>query len=76
MSKHAITLARDGIGNISATRASTDALTALSSIPGVEDVEIVQELEEYVELSYNWTGNDKFWETDEHLARFGLRRIK
>ena len=76
MPKHSITLVRDGIGNISPNRIGTDALKALSAIPGVEAVEITQESDEQAELSYNWTGTDKFWETNEHLSRFGLRRAE
>lgn len=76
MSKHSIILARDGIGHISSTSIGTAALTALSSIPGVESPEIVRESDDQVELSYNWTRAEKFWETEEHLSRFGLRRIE
>lgn len=76
MSKHSITLERDGVrGFLSNQDIGTDALNALSSIDGVEDLEIVWETEEQVQLSYNWTGNEKFWGTGEVLAKHGLKRI-
>ena len=76
MSKHSITLQRDGIkGFLSTQDLGTDALTALLAIPGVEEPEVVSESNEQVELSYSWVGDDKFWETDEHLAKLGLARV-
>ncbi len=76
MSKHSITLVRDGVvGHQSQNRIGTDALNALAAIPGVEDSQIVQETEDRVELSYNWARDDKFQATREHLLQFGLRRI-
>jgi hypothetical protein len=75
VSKHSITLKRDGIkGFLSNQSIGTDALNALVSIPGVENPEIVSESNEQVELTYSWVGDGKFWETNEHLAKFGLAR--
>lgn len=76
MSRHSITLARDEEGRTSPNRLGTDALTALSSIPGVDDVQVVEESEKQVELLYAWSGSEKFWETNEYLSKFGLRRVK
>ena len=53
---------------------STDALNGMLSIPGVEHPEILCETEDEVTLSYRWSGNERFWMTDEYLARFGLCR--
>lgn len=76
MTKHSITLGRDGVsGFLSNQDIGTDALNALSSIDGVEDVEIVWETENQVQLSYNWTDKEKFWGTGEVLAKHGLKRI-
>lgn len=76
MSKHSITLKRDGIkGFLSIQDLGADALTALFAIPGVDEPEVVSESDEQVELSYSWIGDDKFWETGEHLAKFGLARV-
>ncbi len=76
MSKHSLTLRRQGInGFISSQTIGVDALNALQSIPGVKEAEIVSESNEQVELTYAWVGDGKFWETDEHLAKFGLARV-
>jgi hypothetical protein len=76
VSKHAITLKRDGIkGFLSSQSIGTDALNALLSIPGVEEVKVVSESNVQVELTYSWGGEGKFCEIDEHLARFGLARV-
>lgn len=76
MSKHSITLKRDGIkGFLSTQDLGTDALTALLAIPGVEEAEVVSESDDRVELIYSWVRDDKFRETDEHLAKFGLAKV-
>ncbi|MBU1396389.1 MAG: hypothetical protein KKE84_09655 [Gammaproteobacteria bacterium] len=75
MSKHSIILKRDGLkGFLSSQSIGTDALSALCSIPGVENPEIVSESNEQVELTYSWAGDGTFWNTNEHLAEFGLAR--
>ncbi len=76
MSKHSITLERDGVkGFLSDQIISTDALRALSSIRGVDNVEIVWETDDQVQLSYNWTGEEPFWGAGEVLSQHGLKRI-
>lgn len=73
MSKHSITLKRAGIqGFLSSNPIAIDALNALVQIPGVEEPEIVRESHDEVELTYTWVGETKFWETREHLLKFGL----
>lgn len=75
MSKHSITLKRDQVtGFFSSQSVGTDALNALLSIPGVQNPEIVNESNEQVELTYFWVSEENFWETNEHLAKFGLTR--
>ncbi|MCX7100514.1 MAG: hypothetical protein NTX38_03220 [Methylobacter sp.] len=76
MSKHSITLKRDGInGFLSSQSIGTDALNALLSISGVEEAEVESESNEQVELTYSWVGDGKFLEIYEHLAKFGLARV-
>ena len=76
MSNNSITLKRDGIqGFMSDQSIGVNAINALSSIPGVKNPEIVSESNDQVELTYSWVGDGKFWETDEHLAKFGLARV-
>jgi hypothetical protein len=76
VSNHSITLKRDGInGFLSSQSIGTDATNALSSIPGVKNPEIVSESNDQVELTYSWVGDGKFWETNEHLAKFGFARV-
>lgn len=76
MSKHSITLVRDGVrGFLSNQSIGTDALNALREIPGVINPEIISESNEQVQLEYTWAGREAFDKTDEHLLRFGLRRI-
>lgn len=75
MSKHSITLKREGVqGFLSSQSIGTDALNALLSVPGVENPEIVSESTELVKLTYDWIGEGRFWETSEHLLKFGLSR--
>lgn len=53
----------------------TDALNAIAAIPGANNVEIDRESDHEVEISYEWRSVDKFWETEEHLHKCGLRRV-
>lgn len=72
MSKHSITLKRDGTSH---QTVGTDGFNALQSIQGVEEVEIMSESNEQVELTYSWGDDGKFWEADERLAEYGLARV-
>ena len=75
MPKRSITIKRDEkTGFFSDQTVGNDAFNALMSIPGVEDVEIVSEINDQVELTYRWAGEGKFWETDVYLAKFGVTR--
>ena len=76
MSKHSINLKRDGINGFLSTQSiGTDGLNAMLSIPGVGEAEIVAESDEQVEITYLWVGAGEFWETNEHLHKFGLARV-
>jgi hypothetical protein len=76
MPNHLITLKRQGInGFLSCQSIGTDALDALSSIPGVVNIEIVCESDVQVEMSCNYIGKSVFWETNAHLIKFGLCRV-
>lgn len=75
MPKHTIVLRREGIqGFLSTQSLGTDAYNAMTSIPGVSNPEIVKESDKLVEIAYEWTGKGKFWQTGEHLLKFGLAR--
>ena len=56
----------------------TDAYNAISTIPGVFNVDIKSELEESVVITYEFhlENSNKFLETNEHFIKFGLRRIE
>ncbi len=73
MSKHSISLKRDGInGFLSTQSVGTDALNAMLSIPGVRDPEILVESADQVEITYSWVGENEFLGTSEYLHKFGL----
>lgn len=75
MKRHTIKVARTTGFFVSNNSLGTDALNAVSSVPGTVDVQIEQESGDEVTLSYGWTGAESFWETAEHLQEFGLRRV-
>ena len=75
MKRYTIKIARTTGFFVSNNCLVTDALNAVSSVPGVADVEIEEESEDEVTLSYRWTATEKFQETAEHLEKFGLRRV-
>ena len=77
MSKHSIAVKRNGVtGFLSDQSIGTDAINALSKIAGVSDIEIISEAEDKALLSYTWSGSDTFWETNEHLNKFGLTKVE
>lgn len=53
----------------------TDALNAMSAIPGVIDVRIEAEGDEQLTISCVYTLTDQFSETVTHLAKFNLERV-
>lgn len=74
MTRHSITLKKTAIGEISATSIGTSALTALASIPGLEDPRVEKETEGQATVSYLWKGASKMETIQEHLAKYGLER--
>lgn len=76
MSKHSIKLKRAGIqGFLAGNELMTDALTAVSTIPGVDDVWEESESADVATVGYTWIGIEQFMETTEHLIKFGLERV-
>lgn len=59
---------------MSANTMETDALNALSTIPGVVDIVIESNNGNEVKMSYAYTSESKFWQTDEYLGKFCLER--
>jgi hypothetical protein len=75
MTRHKIRIGRTTGFYLSNNSLGTDALNAIAAIPGTTDLEIESESDNEVEISYVWTSPDKFWTTEEHLAKYGLRRL-
>lgn len=66
--------------HISSQTAGTDAVNAMWRVPGVEDVELLEESEEDSEngqarLSYMYASGERFTTIDTHLDAFGLERV-
>ena len=61
--------------SLSVNTIESDALEGMLSIPGVSEVNILSSTPTQVELSYCYTLPDKFQQTNEHLARFGLYKL-
>jgi len=62
-------------GFLSANDIGTDALNAITAIPGVENPQIIADTGAIISIEYEWHGEERFMKTDEHLAKFGLERI-
>lgn len=75
MKRYTIKIVRTAGVFVSKNSLGTDALNAISSVPGTADVKIEEESDDEVTLSYGWTASKKFLETAEHLEKFGLRRV-
>lgn len=78
MRKNKITLERDFKnlnGFLSDQSLSTDAFNAISSIPGTKDVEILNESEGEVEISYVWTKSEGILDTALYLSKYGCTVI-
>jgi len=59
---------------MSANSIETDALNALGTIPGVVDIVVESSDGTEVKMSYAYTSELKFWQTDEYLVKFYLER--
>lgn len=76
MSEQSITLIRSGVNGFLSTQSiGTDAIAALYAIPEIKDIEVTNESDDQVDITYSWTGDEKFWDADEHLKKFGLARV-
>lgn len=73
MTRKTVTLVRNSKGFLASNTIGTDALSAISTIQGIEDVQIEKESEDEVEISYLPTDNELFLETETHLSKFYLR---
>jgi hypothetical protein len=62
-------------GFMSSSSIGSDAQKGMLSIPGVEQLEVITGDEHSVTLAYKWTGEEKFWQTDEYLKKFGVCRV-
>ena len=72
--KHAVTVLRLPGSLRSSDQLESDALNSIGSIPGVVNPEIIVTDVDSVTLSYTWVGAKQFQTTDEHLAKYGLRK--
>ncbi|MDZ4050338.1 MAG: hypothetical protein EVA59_07775 [Limnobacter sp.] len=72
MTRHKIRIGRTKGFWVSNNTLGTDALNALAAIPGLTDMEVEHETEDEVEISYVWTGTEKFLTMNEHLEGRGL----
>lgn len=75
MPRHTIEIERNEFGNFSRNTLGTDALNAVASIPGTDDVQIDEEAEHIVTISYEWTGREDFNDTATVLARHYCKRV-
>lgn len=73
MTRHTLTVAR-APDSLSRSSLGTDALNAISAITGAKQVDIDDETDASVVISYEWTSKEKFWDTETHLAKYGLIR--
>jgi hypothetical protein len=72
--KHTVTVLRFPKSLRRSDQMEADALNGIGSIPGVIDAEIETTDVDSVTLSYTWIGSEQFQTTDEHLAKYGLRK--
>lgn len=64
MTRKFVTLVRNSKGFLGSNTIGTDALNAISTINGIEDVQIEKESEDEVDISYLPTDNELFLETE------------
>ena len=53
---------------------ATDAFNAMSTIPGVSGLLIESEDETEARLSFDYNADARFWQTEEYLVPFWLKR--
>lgn len=77
MYRYSTVLVRDDnsvIGFQSKNSLSTDALSAIESIPGTKDVEIITEENNEVTISYVWKEDGSIMNTNDYLSKFGVKK--
>lgn len=76
MAKHTIVLRREGmLAFMSDQSIGTDAINAMSTMPGVKNPMIVSESESQATVSFDWVGTVPFMQAGQHLLRYGLKWI-
>ncbi len=76
MTKYTRVLRREGMqGFMSDQSIGTDAINAMSTMPGVKNPVIVSESESQVTVSFDWVGSEPFMQAGQHLLRYGLKWI-
>ena len=73
--RNSITVERERSSLRDSYTLEVDAVNGLSSIPGVAQVQVESVTGTRVVLTYTWQGSAPFDRTDEHLSRFGLRKV-
>ncbi len=73
---YTVTILRDQLSTVITNNSiGTDALNAVSTIPLCTAVKLVCENDEFAIIEYEYpNGSPKFWDTDTHLAEFGLKK--
>lgn len=66
---------------ISSQTVGTDAVNALWRVPGVEEVELLEESDVDAEggqakLAYAYASSERYMAIDTHLDKFGLERVR
>lgn len=65
---------------LSSRTVGTDAVDAMWRVPGVDDVELLEEdpdqKQARAKISYLYMGEQRFMTIDAHLQEFGLKRVR
>lgn len=75
MTRYKIRIGRTTGFYVSNNSLGTDALNAMAAVPGASDLELESASDDEVEISYVRTSPEKFLMTEEHLGKYGLRRL-
>jgi len=76
MHRHSINIERNDFGTLARNSLGTDALNAISSIPGTHDVRIEEDGDKLVVISYTWSGPGDFHDTATVLAKHYCKRLE
>lgn len=75
MVRRTIKIERNEFATFAKNTLGTDAFNAISSIPGTQDVQIDEDGEQIVTISYAWTVEGDFNDTATVLARYQCKRV-